>query len=115
MLNRNIKLSYTNKILEWFAFICLFGLSAYLMKKVLKQYFEGETSLLISEKTLHELPTITLCFQILGKIEPAPYFFQYKGTRFSFHDFVHLFQATLGKMRGKFRIAFANSMQDTNN
>ena len=64
MSDTNIKY----KILNCFTFICLYGLSAYLMKNVLKQYFEGKTGLLISEEPLHELPTITICFQKDGKI-----------------------------------------------
>ena len=63
------------KIINLFAFICLFGLSVYLMKNVLEEYVKRETSLLISEKSLNELPTFTLCFQsIEGKIEPALHF-----------------------------------------
>ena len=67
MLSTNTKLSNIYKIIEWFAFICLFGVSVYLMKNVLKQYFKSETSLLISEESLHELPTLTVCFQNIGQ------------------------------------------------
>ena len=85
---KNINKNSLYKIFDWFAFICLFGLSVYLMENVLQEYTKRETSLLISEESLHELPTVTLCFQsILGKIEPAFHISQSSKSSYIFCTF----------------------------
>ena len=86
---KNINKNSLYKIFDWFAFICLFGLSVYLMENVLQEYTKRETSLLISEESLHELPTVTLCFQsILGKIEPALHISPHRVTK---HHILYIF------------------------
>ena len=80
-------------MIEYIAFICLFILSTCLMKNVFEKYIKRETSLLISEQPLPELPTLTLCFLFIGKFETDLYIFilhcptsQFKKTNNSCYD-----------------------------
>ena len=81
MLTINRKSLQIYKIIEYIAFICLFVLSTCLMKNVFEKYIKRETSLLISEQPLPELPTLTLCFSFIGKFETDLYIFIIHGPQ----------------------------------
>ena len=50
------------KVIEWFWFFGLCGLSAVLMLNVLEKFLSGKSSFSQTEEPIATLPTITFCF-----------------------------------------------------